>query len=66
MNAWLSAQRVRVLIPLVWLLSFSGALFGSLTVFAIGAAHHVYWRQIIFGSCVVMLGTVTGIKARQR
>ena len=66
MNAWLGSQRLRVLIPTVWLLSFAGGLFGSMTGIAIGASHHIYWRQIIFGSCVAMLAAVTAIKARQR
>jgi len=66
MNAWLALQKVRVLIPLVWVSVFAAATLGNLMVIAAGASHHFYWREMLFGSCLVMLTGVTGIKGRQK
>jgi len=57
---------VRVLIPLIGASLFAAALVGSLMAEAAGAAHHVYWRQILFGSCLLTLSAVTGLKYRQK
>ena len=66
MNAWLALQRVRVLIPLVWVSVFAAATLGNLMTIAVGASHHYYWREMLFGSCLVTLTTVTGLKGRRQ
>jgi hypothetical protein len=63
-NAWLESQKVRVLIPLVGASLFALGTLGSLMAVGIGASHHVFWRELIFGTCLLTLGTVTGIKGR--
>ena len=57
---------MRVLIPLIWLCAFVSALAGNMVTATIDGSHHIYWRQMIFGSCLVMLASVTGIKTRRR
>jgi hypothetical protein len=39
-----------------------GALLYSLAFAASSAAHHYYWRELLFGSVLVTLGAVTRIK----
>lgn len=69
MNNWLRAQRVRILVPLIGLATFAAAMLSGLLyglAFAgSSAAHHYYWRELLFGSVLVTLGAVTGIKFRQ-
>ena len=57
-----------MLIPLVWVSVFAAGMLGDLcyTVFFAGASHHFYWRETLFGSCLVTLATVTGIKGRRQ
>ena len=57
---------MRVLIPLIGVSVFAAALLGSLMVVFAGAAHHIYWRPMFFGSCLITLSTVTGLKYRQK
>jgi hypothetical protein len=66
MNAWLESQKVRVLIPLVWATIFALVTLGSLIAVMIGVMLYIPWRQVIFGTVLVTLGTVTGIKGRKR
>ena len=70
MNKWLSAQRVRILVPLIGLPTFVAAMLGGLLYdlasAGSSAAHHYYWREMLFGSVLVTLGTVTGIKFRHQ
>ena len=66
MNAWLGAQRVRVLIPLVWTSLFAVVSLSCLIAIMAGVVHHFYWRELVFGTCLVTLSTVTGIKTRQK
>lgn len=68
MNKWLSAQRVRILVPLIGAVTFGAALLGAVIyhlAFA-GATHHYYWRPLLFGSALVTLAAVTGIKYRHQ
>lgn len=68
MNKWLSAQRVRILFPLIGVATFASTMLGALfynLAFA-GPAHHYYWRELLFGSVVITLGTVTGLKFRHQ
>lgn len=70
MNNWLRAQRVRVLLPLVWASSFTAAVLGgllySLAVAGSAQPHRFPWRELFFGSVLVTLAAVTGIKTRRQ
>lgn len=55
-----------MLIPLVWVSVFAAATLGNLMTIAVGASHHYYWREMLFGSCLVTLTTVTGLKGRRQ
>jgi hypothetical protein len=68
-NNWLRARRVRVLLPLVWASSFAAALLGGLVYSAAvaGSVSHPFpWRELFFGSVLVTLAAVTGIKTRHQ
>lgn len=68
-NNWFRARRVRVLLPLVWALSFAAALLGSLlysTTVAGSGSHPFPWRELFFGSVIFTLASVTGIKTRHQ
>jgi hypothetical protein len=65
-NKWLSAQRVRVLVPLIGAATFAATLLGALAYrLAVAGPHHSYWREQVFGTVLITLGTVTGLKHRQ-
>lgn len=66
MNAWLESQKVRVLIPLVGAAFFTFVSLTSLVAMMTGTLHHYYWRPLVFGTCLVTLGSVTGIKTRRK
>jgi hypothetical protein len=66
MNAWLGSLKLRVLIPLVGIATYTAVSLGALLAILVGAASHYYWRDLVFGSCLVTLASVTGIKTRQR
>ena len=66
MNAWLESQKLRVLIPLVWASLFATVTLGSLFAVLIGLVPYVYWRGMIFGTCLLTLVAVTGLKGRQK
>ena len=70
MKTWLRARRVRVLLPLVWVSSFAAALLlgavYDLVVAGSASQHHFYWRELFFGSVLVTLGAVTGLKIRDQ
>jgi hypothetical protein len=69
-NNWLGAQRLRILVPLIGLVSLAAAAMGGLAydlAFAgSSSAHHFHWRELLFGSVLVTLGSVTGIKVRHQ
>ena len=66
MNAWLGSLKLRVLIPLVWASLFAVVSLTGLIALATGLTPYIYWRGVIFGTCVVTMGAVTGIKTRRR
>jgi hypothetical protein len=67
MNAWLESQKVRVLIPLVWVCVFAAASFGELIAMMAGlGGDHFAWRVVFFGTSLMTLAFVTGIKGRRR
>jgi hypothetical protein len=66
MNAWLGSQRVRVLIPLVWAGFFSFASLCGLIAMATGVTPYFPWRQLVFGTCLITLSVVTGLKTRKK
>lgn len=66
MNKWLSAQRVRVLVPLIGTATFAATLLGVLAYrLAFAGPHHSYWREQVFGTVLITLGAVTGLKHRR-
>ena len=66
MDAWLGPLKLRVLLPLVWVGTYAVVSLGALIAMLTGVAPHYDWRMLVFGSCCVTLGTVTGIKTRHR
>jgi len=69
-NAWLESRKVRVLIPLVWVVTMGAATLGGVVyhAFAAGPAVqlHYHWRDMVFGTTLFTLASVTGIKGRRR
>jgi hypothetical protein len=65
MSTLLRSQKVRVLVPLVGVSTFAAASFGNLLTMAFGLSHHFFWREMVFGSCLITLTAVTGLKGRQ-
>ena len=69
MNAWLETRRLRVLIPLVWVATVAAAALGAGIYYAFAAGqaaqHHYYWREMVFGTTLITLASVTGIKGRR-
>jgi hypothetical protein len=67
---WLRALRIRVLLPLVGSATFAAAVLCALaySLCADGspAVLHAHWRELLYGSVLVTLGAVTGIKVRGR
>ena len=66
MNAWLDSLKLRILLPLVAVTMYAAVSFGALVAILLGAASHYHWRELVFGTVLMTLGTVTGIKTRQR
>jgi len=66
MKAWLGSQKVRVLIPLVWVSVFAVVSFTGLIAVMTGITPYIPWRSVIFGTGIVTLGAVTGLKSRQK
>lgn len=61
---------MRVLFPIVWASSFAAALLVgllySLAVAGSSSPHRFPWRELFFGSVLVTLAAVTGIKTRHQ
>ena len=68
MNAWLESRKVRVLIPLVWVVTMAAATLGGVVYSAVtgpAVQHHYHWREMVFGTTLFTLASVTGIKGRR-
>ena len=66
MKAWLGSQKVRVLVPLVWASIFAFMSFTGLIAVMTGITPYIPWRSVVFGTALVTLGVVTGLKWRQK
>ena len=66
MKAWLGSQKVRVLMPLVWASVFAFMSLTGLIAVMTGITPYIPWRSVVFGTALVTLGVVTGLKWRQK
>ena len=57
---------MRVLVPLVWASIFAFMSFTGLIAVMTGITPYIPWRSVVFGTAVVTLSVVTGLKWRQK